>query len=139
VLFIHNTYLTEYQLNEVKQHFPNAYFCFCPQSNLYIENRLPNIPDFLSHSEYLTIGTDSYASSESLSMLEQIQIISANFPLVGFSQILQWATLNGARALGFENELGSIEIGKKPGLVLVSPFDFANMKTLSNSKARRLV
>jgi imidazolonepropionase-like amidohydrolase len=72
-------------------------------------------------------------------MLEQIQIISANFPLVGFSQILQWATLNGARALGFENELGSIEIGKKPGLVLVSPFDFANMKTLSNSKARRLV
>lgn len=139
VLFIHNTYLTENQLNEVKQHFPNAYFCFCPQSNLFIENRLPNIPIFLSHSEYLTIGTDSYASSESLSMLEQMKIISANFPLVGFSQMLKWATLNGAKALGFENELGSIEVGKKPGLVLISPFNFSNMNVLPNSKSKRLI
>lgn len=139
ILFIHNTYLNKNELNELKQHFRNAYFCFCPQSNLHIENKLPCIPDFLSHDEYLTIGTDSYASSESLSMLEQMKIISANFPLVGFSQMLKWSTINGAKALGFENELGSIEVGKKPGLVLVSPFDFSNMNVLPSSKSKRLI
>ncbi len=139
VLFVHNTYLNEKQVNEIKLHFPNAYFCFCPQSNLYIENRFPNIVDFLPHSEYLTIGSDSFASSESLSIVEQMKIISANFPFVGFSQMLQWATLNGARALGFENELGSIEVGKKPGLVLISPFDFLNVNVLPSSKSKRLI
>ena len=39
---------------------------------------------------------------------------------VPFSTLLRWATLNGARALGFDDELGSIEPGKKPGLNLLN-------------------
>jgi aminodeoxyfutalosine deaminase len=39
---------------------------------------------------------------------------------VPFETMLKWATLNGAQALGFEDTLGSIEVGKKPGLSLLN-------------------
>ena len=45
-----------------------------------------------------------------------------------FKTILQWATLNGAQALGFEKDLGSIEIGKKPGLNLLNLEDDFKLK-----------
>ena len=38
---------------------------------------------------------------------------------VPFETLLRWATLNGAMALGFDDELGSIEVGKRPGLLLL--------------------
>lgn len=138
LILVHNTHLKSETLSETASHFPGAYFCFCPQSNLFIEQRLPNVPIFLSHSNRLVVGTDSYASSESLSMLEQIRIITANFPSVSFNETLAWATLNGARALGLQDQLGSIAPGKRPGLVLISPFDFANWRLLPQSRAQRL-
>ncbi len=139
IILVHNTYLPAETIEKTALHFPNAYFCFCPQSNLFIEQKLPAIPQFLAHSNRLLVGTDSYASTNSLSMLEQVRIITSNFPSVSFNEVITWATLNGARALGFHNHLGSIEMGKKPGLVLITPFNFEKWALLPQSKARRLV
>lgn len=51
--------------------------------------------------------------------------------------VLQWATLNGARALGFANVLGSIETGKTPGLVLIENME--NGKLTPQSKSRKII
>jgi aminodeoxyfutalosine deaminase len=139
ILFVHNTFLAESEIGDLCNYFPNASFCLCPQSNLFIERALPNIPAFILQKANLTLGTDSLASAESLSMVEQMKIIATHFPSVDFNKLLLWGTLNGAKALGFDKELGSIEVGKRPGLVLVAPFDFKNMQLLPNSKGRRLV
>src|SRR6188474_3450843 len=54
-----------------------------------------------------------------LNMMEEIKTIQKHFPKIALTTILQWATLNGARALGIENRFGSFEKGKNPGLVLI--------------------
>jgi cytosine/adenosine deaminase-related metal-dependent hydrolase len=68
----------------------------------------------------MTIGTDSLTSNWQLSILEEMKTISKYQSYIPFDTLLQWATLNGARALGMEQELGSIEAGKKPGLLLLT-------------------
>jgi cytosine/adenosine deaminase-related metal-dependent hydrolase len=46
--------------------------------------------------------------------------VQKHFPQIPEETILQWATLNGAKALGWKDELGSFEKGKKPGVVLLN-------------------
>jgi cytosine/adenosine deaminase-related metal-dependent hydrolase len=98
---------------------PNIYWATCPNANLYIENRLPNYRHFLDTGAKVCIGTDSLTSNWQLSVLEEMKTIARFQSYVNFETLLRWATLNGAEALGFEQELGSIEVGKTPGLNLL--------------------
>jgi cytosine/adenosine deaminase-related metal-dependent hydrolase len=97
--------------------------CLCPKANLYIENRLPNIPLFVNEGMKLTLGTDSLASNDSLSILEEMKTISKHFPQISFETMLNWATKNGAELLGMEKEIGTIEKEKTPGLNLIKGMD----------------
>jgi len=72
---------------------------------------------FRQNNCHIILGTDSLASNWSLDILDEMKTIIKNFPLIPLKEILQWATINGARALGMENELGSLEKGKKPGII----------------------
>jgi imidazolonepropionase-like amidohydrolase len=53
--------------------------------------------------------------------------------------LVHWATLNGARSLGEEDQFGAIEPGKNPGLLLIQNVDLQNMKLLSDSFVTRLI
>lgn len=98
---------------------PSLYWCLCPNANLYIGNGLPDIDLLRNEGCTITIGTDSLASNRQLSILEEMKTIQQHFPHIELRELLQWSTLNGARALQMEEELGSFEKGKKPGLVLI--------------------
>jgi aminodeoxyfutalosine deaminase len=50
-----------------------------------------------------------------------------------------WASLNGAKALQIEDNFGSFEVGKKPGVNLISGIDFKTMKLTEKSKVKRLI
>jgi cytosine/adenosine deaminase-related metal-dependent hydrolase len=67
----------------------------------------------------IVVGTDSYASNWSLNMLDELKRIQLHNSQIPLAEMLTWITSNGARALQMEDKLGSIEIGKKPGLVLI--------------------
>ena len=71
----------------------------------------------------MTIGTDSLTSNWQLCVLEEMKTIAKYQSYVTTSQLLEWATINGARALGFDDELGSIEEGKRCGLNLLCDLD----------------
>ena len=67
----------------------------------------------------IVLGTDSYASNDQLNIYEEVKTICKNFPTILLATALQWATINGAKALGINKVAGSFEAGKKPGVVLL--------------------
>ena len=120
LMMVHNTYVTKEEIQWANGLRKNSYWCFCPNANLFIEDRLPDIPSFLNDNSRLLIGTDSLASNHSLDMMQEMNIIQKHFPAIPFHDILQWATINGAVFLGIEKQFGSLEKGKKPGIVNIT-------------------
>ncbi len=118
-LFVHNTLTTADDIRAAHAWSANVFWATCPNANLYIENRLPNYRYFLETGARLTIGTDSLTSNWQLSVLEEMKTIARYQSYVPFDTLLRWATLNGAQALGFDDTLGSLEVGKKPGVLLL--------------------
>ena len=112
LLLVHNTFTSEEDIQLAEKQHENLYWCFCPKANLYIENRLPEIPTFLQQKVKCTLGTDSLASNDSLSIWEEIQTIQMHFPEIQLEQLIQWGTLNGAEFLGIQKDYGSFEVGK---------------------------
>jgi imidazolonepropionase-like amidohydrolase len=83
----------------------------------------------------IAIGTDSLASARHISMVENMRLLG-DIPL---AELLTYATLNGAKALGIEKQKGSLEVGKRPGLVVLSDIDMQAMRISEESYARRII
>jgi cytosine/adenosine deaminase-related metal-dependent hydrolase len=137
ILLVHNTFTNLKDIYFVKRFDRKINWCFCPKANLYIEDQLPKIDLFLDHGFNITIGTDSLASNDKLCILSEMLTIQQNFSSLNFEQILPWATLNGAKFLGIDEDKGSIEVGKTPGLNLITGLD--GLKITPQTKVRRLI
>ena len=123
-LFVHNTLNTAEDIAAAQAWGKNGvYWATCANANLYIENRLPNYRLFIEADAKMTIGTDSLTSNWQLSILEEMKTISRYQSYVPLTTLLTWATINGAEALQFDDDLGSISAGKRPGLVLINGLD----------------
>jgi cytosine/adenosine deaminase-related metal-dependent hydrolase len=121
MLLVHNTFIPEsdidFAIDYAREHLSGLHFCLCVNANRYIENRLPPIKMLIEHGAHLVLGTDSYSSNWQLSIAEEIRTIRTSFPEIPLTTVLQWATINGAQALGRDDSLGSFEKGKQPGVV----------------------
>ncbi|MDR2887912.1 MAG: amidohydrolase family protein [Bacteroidales bacterium] len=137
LILVHNTFISRHILKQVQR--PNLYMCLCPASNMYIEQHLPPVYMLTEETCNIIIGTDSLASNHKLSIMEELKILQCHFPAIAFEELVKWATINGATALGEENLFGTIEPGKKPGLVLIDGMDMENMKLKPTSFALRLI
>lgn len=118
-IFVHNTMTSEADIIEAHNWSSACYWATCPNANLFIENRLPNYRHFLNTSAKMCIGTDSIMSNWELSIWEELKTIKKYASYVPLEDLIRWATLNGAEALGYESLIGSLEVGKSPGLVNV--------------------
>jgi aminodeoxyfutalosine deaminase len=118
VLLVHNTFTNKADVLFAEKKHPNLYWCLCPNANLYIENALPNVALLQSQNVKITLGTDSLASNQQLNILAEMQILQQQKGIV-FTDLLKWATLNGAEFLGIANKFGSFEVGKNPGINLI--------------------
>jgi cytosine/adenosine deaminase-related metal-dependent hydrolase len=67
----------------------------------------------------VAFGTDSLASVDDLNVFAELAVARRAAPRVPARTLLESATLSGARALGFEEELGSIDVGKRASLIAV--------------------
>ena len=120
-IFVHNTLTDAEGIEAATKWGQNSvYFATCPNANLYIENRLPRYDVFIDAGAKVTVGTDSLTSNWQLSILEELKTISKYQSYVPFNTLLTWATINGAEALQFDDDLGSLEVGKQPGLLQLS-------------------
>ncbi len=119
-LFVHNTLTSSEDIHAAKSWNEHIFWASCPNANLYIENRLPDYQFFLDADAQVCLGTDSLSSNWQLSILEEMKTIRRYKSYVPFEKILEWATLNGAKVLSLDHKLGSITVGKTPGLSLIS-------------------
>ncbi|MGM9479064.1 amidohydrolase family protein [Pedobacter sp. GSP4] len=134
-LLVHNTVTNKQDIEFAKLNNNNLYWCLCPQANLYIENTLPDVDLLIEEGVKITLGTDSLASNHQLNILSEM-ITLQNQKQVSFEKLLSWATINGAEFLGLEEQLGTMAIGKKPGLNLIQlSADFK----IENDQVKRLI
>lgn len=141
LLLVHNTCTRETDIEIIQRarSLDNTWFVLCPGSNLYIEDKLPNIDLFRKHHLKVCLGTDSLSSNRQLSVLEEAKIVSNRFPMIPLPELISWATLNGAMALRIDNWAGTIEKGKRPGINLIEGADLHSLKLKPGSKVRRLI
>jgi cytosine/adenosine deaminase-related metal-dependent hydrolase len=137
-LFVHNTLTTPDEIAITHQWSEKTFWATCPNANLFIENRLPDYQSFIDADAQMTIGTDSLTSNWQLSILAEMKTIKRYQSFVPFETMLQWATINGARALGFDEDLGSIEPGKTPGISHLN-FDPENEPFNDDVKLKKIV
>jgi cytosine/adenosine deaminase-related metal-dependent hydrolase len=136
IFLIHNTYMPEEDITWANsyavQNGLSLVYCLCPNANSYIENRLPPVELFTSHRCRLVLGTDSYSSNWQLSIAKEAQaLLVPQFKTVApVHEVLQWATINGAKALQWDNDLGSFEKGKKPGVVLIDKKNWTSRRLI---------
>ena len=137
LLLVHNCCVSEEDITLINSYFEKPVaWVLCPRSNDYISGLKPPVELLLRHNAMICVGTDSLASNDSLSMLEELKMF-ADTPL---AQSLMWATINGARALGVEREMGSVEVGKRSGLVLIEGVeDVDGLRLTPTAAARRLI
>jgi len=136
-LLVHDVFTEQTDLDFIKslsvQQQNQFYFCLCVNANQYISKALPPIDLFRKNDCLITVGTDSLASNHQLNILEELKTISKWYPTIPLVEQLQWATINGSQALGFE-QLGSFEKGKQPGLVLIDKIVNGTLTDASTSK-----
>ncbi|WP_442589117.1 amidohydrolase family protein [Pedobacter sp. AW31-3R] len=134
-LLVHNTFTSREDVSFAENIHPHLFWCLCPNANLYIENRLPDLMLLREMGVKITLGTDSLASNHQLSILAEMKTLQEYFKL-SFEELLGWATLNGAEFLGLENQFGSLETGKKPGINLIE--FMGNGMLNNNTRIKRL-
>lgn len=124
ILAAHCVYVDETDL-EIMQKYDIS-VAHNPQSNLKLANGIAPVHKMLKKGINVALGTDGAASNNNLNMFEEINYaallakgnskIPTEVPAV---EAIRMATINGAKALGLDKEIGSIEVGKKADLILI--------------------
>jgi 5-methylthioadenosine/S-adenosylhomocysteine deaminase len=124
VLGAHGIYLTPE--DRALLHAAEAGVTHCPQSNMKLSSGAAPVRDMLKEGVRLGLGTDGAASNNDLDMFEEMltaallgKHATGDPTALPAATVLEMATLGGARALGREDELGSLAVGKRADLIVV--------------------
>jgi imidazolonepropionase-like amidohydrolase len=116
-----------------------VFWVLCPSQVLSDGKPFPPVYEMINQQLQICIGTGKQKSIKQHSMLDEMLMLQQNFPRLTFSELIKWATIEGARALSLDAELGSFEKGKKPGVLLITGYDFKNNRLLPSAEITRLV
>lgn len=125
LLAVHMTQLTELEIEQIAQ--AKSHVIHCPESNMKLASGLCPVTQLLAAGVNVALGTDGAASNNDLDMLGEMKtaallakMASQDAAALPAHQVLQMATLNGAKALGLEQVTGSLEIGKAADLIAIN-------------------
>jgi cytosine/adenosine deaminase-related metal-dependent hydrolase len=97
-----------------------------PGSNLSLANGIAPVHDLLAHGINLSLGTDGAASNNNLNLFEEMHLaallqkwLCRDAEALPARQALRMATINGAKALGLDAQIGSLEVGKQADVVVI--------------------
>ena len=138
ILLVHEVCMDQEGIDAVKKVLRHPFIAFCPLSNLFIHGTLPPVDLMRSNGLKLTVGTDSLSSNDDLDIVAELFCLQQHFPSLDLHELLLWACRNGAEFLGKEEQFGTIEPGKTPGLVMIDNLD-ADGRLTAGSTSLRLV
>ncbi|KZX14424.1 amidohydrolase family protein [Methanobrevibacter curvatus] len=143
VLAAHCVWLSDNEIDIIKE--KDIKVSYNPGSNMKLASGIAPISDLIEKNICVSLGSDGVASNNNLDLFEEMKLASLlqkvdtlNPKSLTAEQTIKMATINGARALGLENEIGSIEIGKKADMILVNTNSIA-MSPSVNSLISHLV
>lgn len=139
IMLVHNVATNQKSIDAALENLAETFWTICPLSNIFIHRQLPPLDLMRKNNLAICLGTDSLSSNHILSIVEEIKCLHNHFPHIGLDEILTWACLNGAKAIGFENELGTFEVGKRPGIVLIDNINWEKFQLTEKSRSKRLV
>jgi 5-methylthioadenosine/S-adenosylhomocysteine deaminase len=109
-----------------------------PISNMKLADGVAPIPDYLQEGVTVSLGTDGAASNNTLDLFDSMKACALLHKIhrmdpcvLPAERVLELATIQGARALGMEKEIGSLEVGKRADLILLG-LDRPNLVPLTN-------
>lgn len=126
----HCIHLSEKEIRIMKETKANV--AHCPSSNLKLGSGVANVPRYLSEGISVSLGADGAPCNNNLDMFEEMRLAGLiQKPIHGptampVKTIFEMATIGGAKALGLDKEIGSIEVGKKADLVLLDLQSISN-------------
>lgn len=119
----HCIHLNENEIKSLKKN--SVRVAHCPSSNLKLGSGIANIPKYLDEGISVSLGADGAPCNNSLSIFREMNLAALiqkpfhNPTSMDALKVFRLATIEGAKALHIDNEVGSIEIGKKADLVLL--------------------
>ena len=141
MLAVHCVNLTEKDIRRFAQY--GVSISHNPAPNLYLGSGIPPIPESLRAGVNVALGTDGAASNNSTDMLETMKLaalIQKGFhrdaSVISAEQVIRMATCGGAKAIGREDLVGTLEVGKKADMIL---FDPRHLKSFPNHDAKATV
>jgi len=124
LICVHATQLSDEDIVLLRD--SGAHVAHCPESNLKLASGFCPVEKLRSRGINVSLGTDGAASNNDLDMFSEMRTaallakaVSANAAALPAYDALKMATLDGARALGLDHLVGSLEIGKRADLVAV--------------------
>ena len=119
-LVIHGNYLDDEEIAFLGEQSGRMAVVYCPRTHAYFQHAEYPLERLLSAGATVALGTDSRASSPDLSLLAEMRVAARKHGSIGHDTLLRLATLSGARALGRDHRLGSLEPGKYADLAVVA-------------------
>jgi cytosine/adenosine deaminase-related metal-dependent hydrolase len=119
-LIIHGNYLDEEEIAFLAERNDRMGVVFCPRTHAFFAHPKYPLEKMLSAGVKVAFGTDSRASSPDLSLLGELRFAFRLYPQIGGEVILRMGTLDAAKILGREQEIGSLEPGKWANLAVVA-------------------
>lgn len=129
-ILAHCVKLTDEDIKDISNIDADISIATCPVSNLKLGCGVPKIAKMQEEGLNICIGTDGQGSGCNLDLFEQMKYtallqkgIEEKPELMPAYEILKMATINGAKALGLEDKIGSIEEGKRADIILIDMHD----------------
>lgn len=124
LMAVHFTQATDLEIALMAEN--GAHVVHCPESNLKLASGFCPVKKFMDAGVNVALGTDSSASNNDLSMLGEMRSasllakgVSGDATALNAMQTIRMATINGARALGLDQDTGSLEKGKYADLIAI--------------------
>jgi len=121
---VHAVWLDDKEIDYLAE--TGAHVVYCPVSNMFLGSGIAPIVKMLEKGVNVTIGTDGSASNNNQDIISTLKygallqkVHHLKSTVISAETMLEMATINGAKALGMENEIGSIEVGKKADVIIV--------------------
>ncbi len=131
LIAVHMTQLNEFEIERLAE--TGVHVVHCPESNLKLASGFCPVARLQQNGVNVALGTDSAASNNDLDMLAEMRTaallakgVSGDASACNAQQAVQMATINGARALGLGERIGSIEVKKQADVIAI---DLSNCNT----------